>query len=54
MVEFIQFLSIVGTNEWVSGFIANNNLILTALFGGGGFGIYKRFRQGKNDSKNPK
>ena len=51
MVEFITYLSDVGTNEWVSNFIANNNLILSAVFGGGGFGILKWIKREKDDKR---
>ena len=40
-MEFLQWLSDVGTNEWISNFVSNNNLILSGLGLGGGVGIKK-------------
>jgi len=50
-MEFLQWLSEVGTNEWVRNFISNNNIILTALSGGGFLGLRKFLNRGKNDDQ---
>ena len=44
MIEFIQWLTEVGTNDLITKFIANNNIALTAIFGGGGLEFWRRKR----------
>ena len=50
-MDILMWLAETGTNQWVTDFIANNNIILTILFGGGGLGIYKRKKKNGNQGK---